>query len=316
MSIAPNPHIPELRTDIKAIEDNTGIYHEGSFNSRSNAIDFIDFHIINRIDTLLSYTPDAELEKLKQRAEKAKHRLEEIDRHLFKQLREQICSGNYTEGSFKKMICKYRDGDISQSGKIGYDNLDTFINALLADHPLPEATVAREPEMVFYQQTPARIILDLAERARLSPSDVFYDIGSGLGQVPILVNLLTGAKTRGIEYEPAYCDYATTCASQLNLPNVAFFNTPAQNGEYTDGSVFFMYTPFEGAMLQQMLELLKKESRKRTISIFTYGPCSPYVARQTWLYCVDGPADNIYALYEFRSRGGDTPTIAPISGTI
>lgn len=316
MSIARNPHIPELRTEILAIEDNTGIYHEENFNSRANALDFIDFHIIDRINTLLSDAPDTELEKLKQRAGKAKHRLEEIDARLFKQLREQIRSGDYADGAFKKMICKYCGGDINQSEKIGYDNLDTFINALLTDHPLPEATKAREPEMVFYQQTPARIILELAERARLTHGDVFYDIGSGLGQVPILVNLLTGAKTRGIEYEPAYCDYATACASKLNLPNVAFINTTAQNGDYANGSVFFMYTPFEGTMLQEMLDILKKESLQRNIRIFTYGPCSPHVARQNWLNCMNGQADDIYALYEFRSRGGDTPIIPPISGTI
>lgn len=308
--------ISGIRFEIQSIEDDTEIYQETHFNARANAIDFIDFHIIDRIDGLLTPGPNIDLDHLKLQAKKAKHRLEEIDGHLFKKLREQIRSGDYAEGSFKKMLCKYCGVDINQSGKIGYDNMDTFINALLTNRLPPEATIAREPEMVFYQQTPARIILELAERARLTPGDIFFDLGSGLGQVPILVNLLTGAKTRGVEYDPAYCDYATACASKLNLANVAFINKQAQNCDYAEGSVFFMYTPFEGTMLQQMLEVLKKESLKRTIRTFTYGPCSPQLTQQSWLSCVNGPANDIYALYEFRSRDGDTPTIAPISGTI
>ncbi len=291
----------EIRSDIQGIEEDVSIYHEAHFNARANAIDFIDFHIIGRIAGLLSTEPNAELETLKQRAEKAKQRLEDIDNNLFKRLREEITSAFYPPVSFKAMINKYLGGDFRIGlGKVGYDNLDVFVNGLLSDQPLPEAGISREPEMVFYQQTPARVIFELAGRASLTPDDVFFDIGSGLGHVPLLVNLLTGAKTRGVEYEPAYCDYATACVSRLNLANVAFINTTAQNADYTNGSVFFMYTPFDGLMLQQMLDNLKCESFKRPIRIFTYGPCSPQVAQQNWLGCVNGPADDIYALYEFK----------------
>jgi hypothetical protein len=294
--------IPEIRSDIQAIEDDADIYDEIHFGIRADTIDFIDFHIINRIDGLLpTAAPKTEFELLKQRAEKAKRRLEEIDDALFKRIKGRICSGDCTGAAFKATIRKYVDEDISPPNKIGYDNLDAFINGLLTNQPLPETTIKRQPDMVFYQQTPARVIFEMAERVRLTPNDVFLDIGSGLGQVAILINSLTGAKTRGIEYEPAYCDYATACASKLNLANVRFINTTAQNGDYAEGSVFFMYTPFEGTMLQEVLNILKKESLNRPIRIFTYGPCSPHVARQSWLTCVNSPAEDIYTLYEFRS---------------
>jgi hypothetical protein len=294
--------IPEIRSDIQAIEDDADIYDEIHFGPRADTIDFIDFHIIDRIDALLATELNNELETLKERADKAKHRLESIDTNLFKRLREQIRLGLYSQTFFGGVIHKYMGDDVSvAAGKVGYDNLDVFINGLLSDQPLPEASKARDPEMVFYQQTPARIVFELADRAHLTPGNMFFDIGSGLGHVPILVNLLTGANTRGIEYEPAYYDYATACALKLNLANVAFINTTAQNGNYAGGAVFFMYTPFEGHMLQQMLEILRKESLNRTIRVFTYGPCSPYIAQQNWLICVNGPADDVYTLYEFRS---------------
>jgi hypothetical protein len=294
--------LSEIRSDLQAIEDNADIYDETHFSTRADTIDFIDFHIISRIEgLLLTNVPTTEFEILKQRAEHAKHRLEEVDNVLFKQLREQIRSGSYAQASFKAMVRRYLDEDYNQPNKIGYDNQDAFINGLLTNQPLPEATIEQQPEMVFYQQTPARVIFEMADRARLTPNDVFFDLGSGLGQVAILINLLTGAKARGVEYEPAYCDYATSCASNLNLADVKFINTTAQNGNYAEGTVFFMYTPFEGVMLQEMLDILKKEAQQKTIRIFTYGPCSPNVARQSWLSCVNGAADSFYALYEFRS---------------
>jgi hypothetical protein len=294
--------LSEIRSDLQAIEDNADIYDETHFSTRADTIDFIDFHIISRIEgLLLTNVPTTEFEILKQRAEHAKHRLEEVDNVLFKQLREQIRSGSYAQASFKAMVRRYLDEDYNQPNKIGYDNQDAFINGLLTNQPLPEATIEQQPEMVFYQQTAARVIFEMADRARLTPNDVFFDLGSGLGQVAILINLLTGAKARGVEYEPAYCDYATSCASNLNLADVKFINTTAQNGNYAEGTVFFMYTPFEGVMLQEMLDILKKEAQQKTIRIFTYGPCSPNVARQSWLSCVNGAADSFYALYEFRS---------------
>jgi len=115
------------------------------------------------------------------------------------------------------------------------------------------------------------------------------------------VNLISGAGVRGIEYEPDYCHYAKTSASQLGLSNVEFINKDARNGDYTRGTVFFLYTPFGGRMLQDMLDILEKESKKRTITLFTYGPCSSHVARQHWLYGADDGADNPAQLYQFRS---------------
>jgi hypothetical protein len=302
MSIELTAHISEILIDIRGIEDDAGIYQEAHFNARANAMDFIDFHIIGRVENLLLTAPNAALETALKRIKTTAKRLEKINFNLFKRLREQIansaCSGDF----FSQIIREYL-GDVAgpATGKIGYNNLDAFVNGLLLNQILPESRLPRSPEMVFYQQTPARIIFELADRAALTPGDVFFDIGSGLGHVPILVNLLTGAKTVGIEYEPAYCDYASACALKLTLANVAFINTTAQNGDYATGTVFFMYTPFEGLMLQQMLNILKSESHKRPIRIFTYGPCSPLVSAQNWLNCVNGPAYDIYTLYEFKS---------------
>jgi len=161
--------------------------------------------------------------------------------------------------------------------------------------------------MVFYQQTTARIIFELVEEAHLTHDDVFYDLGSGLGHVPIIAHLLSGATTRGVEFEPAYCEYASACAAGLNLACVAFINEDARTSDYSSGTAFFMYTPFTGTILHDVLERLRREAQNRTIRIFTYGPLTPHVARQPWLERVHQHNNHIAALGIFRSRSLTQP---------
>jgi SAM-dependent methyltransferase len=155
--------------------------------------------------------------------------------------------------------------------------------------------------MVYYQPTPARVILELVEKADIGGGDVFYDLGSGLGQVPILVNLLTGARAVGVEFEPAYCEHAQECARRMNLSQVAFVNLDARVADYADGTVFFMYTPFEGQLLQEVLGRLRDEARKRVLRVCTYGPCTRQVSGQDWLWPVGQRAERVYELAVFRS---------------
>jgi hypothetical protein len=305
--------IYEIQSDIEVIERNSALYKETNFDSRVEAIDYIEFNILDRIEGLLqTINPPNELISLKQDAERVKRHLEDIDDTLFQRLRADIRRSGRTETTLQGWINEYvwRDSSGSEpqngiappiSSGIGYDSLDAFINGLLLINPIPLETKAREPEMVYYQQTPARIILELVEKAHLTGEDVFYDVGSGLGQVPILVHLLSGATAKGIEFEPAYCDYARGCAADLNLSGVEFINVDARTANYSDGTVFFMYTPFEGKLLQEVLEKLRGESRRRMIKLFTYGPCTPQVSRQSWLKGVDQNEADLYKLGIFRS---------------
>jgi hypothetical protein len=296
----------EIQSDIEAIKKNSALYEEINIDSRVAAIDHIEFNVIDRIEGLLqTANPPEELTPLKLYAERVKRQLENIDNNLFQRLRADIRMGNYKGTALKGLIQEYVGRDSTgnqQQDEIGYDSLDVFINGLLLIQPVPRETKAREPEMVYYQPAPARIIFEMIEKARLTQEDVFYDLGSGLGQVTILVNLLSGATAKGIEFEPAYCDYARVCAADLNLSYAEFINIDARIAEYSEGTDFFMYTPFEGRILQEALEKLRGESRRKRIRLFTYGPCTPQVSRQSWLKCEDQNGDHPYKLGVFRSR--------------
>jgi len=260
---------------------------------------------MDQMEELLRKTaqPD-DLVGLRYRAEKLKAALEEIDVKLFQRLQANIRTEGYTGKEFRDLINEYIDFNLDHNEhleEMGYDNLDVFINGLSLFQAMPEQTKVLEPEMVYYQKTPARIIFELVEKSHFKEGDVFFDLGSGLGQVAILVNLLAGIRVKGVEFEPAFCDYATDCATELNLSDVTFIHVDARRADYSEGTIFFMFTPFKGEILQEVLDILRKESLLRKIKVITYGPCTAQVALQSWLEFATPGDNNIYELGIFTS---------------
>ena len=68
----------------------------------------------------------------------------------------------------------------------GYDNLDIFINGLFPFPHIPHQIKDLEPEMVYYQKTPSKIVFEPVDKTHFTKEDVFFDLGSGLGQPAIL----------------------------------------------------------------------------------------------------------------------------------
>jgi SAM-dependent methyltransferase len=212
---------------------------------------------------------------------RALEELEFVDAALFARLRQEIRSGRLRGAELLGCIDAFVP-PASRSGG-GYGFLDAFLTQLLLDRPLPTASKTRDVEMIGYQRTPSTIALELIARASLTADDVFYDIGSGLGEVTVLANLLADATAKGVEYEPAYCEYAGEIASDLNLTRIDFLNADARDADFSDGTVFFMYTPFVGGLLRQVLNHLRASVETRRIRVFTYGPCTPEIAAHGWL---------------------------------
>jgi Histone methylation protein DOT1 len=293
----------KLQSYIEAIEKDVSLYEKRNFEKRNEVIDFIGFQVMDQIDECLPETtsPD-QLLQLRQRAERVRSALEATDQQLFQHVQSGIRLGRYSRTAFRTLISRYVDVNINDHHEyIGYDTLDVFINGWSLFQTMPEQTKDLEPEMVYYQKTPARIIFELVEKCHITQEDVFFDIGAGLGQVAILVNLLAGIPARGIEFEPAFCDYANDCAAELNLPDVTFINADARAADYSEGTIFFMFTPFRGEIMQAVLDILRQESQQRKIKIITYGPCTAQVASESWLNPVTPDDSNPYKLGIFSS---------------
>jgi hypothetical protein len=158
--------------------------------------------------------------------------------------------------------------------------------------------------MVSYQPTPARHIFDLLNRAQLTERDLLVDLGSGLGHVPLLTSICAGTRSIGIEIEAAYVNCARQSAHELNLDNLTFIHQDAREADLSRGTIFYLYTPFLGAVLRGVLDLLRKEANHREIRICTFGPCTPFVREEQWLKPVQTVDSGQVALFRSRNPQG------------
>ena len=145
---------------------------------------------------------------------------------------------------------------------------DTWVDDLLGIESAPPDTPNLPHGSVPYLPCGVEEILAMVRDVPLRQDDTFVDLGSGLGRVAILAHLLSGARARGIEIqEPLVIDARQRCAA-LSLPAVTFAHANVADVAL-DGSVFFLYAPFNGAMLTRVLERLEEAARKRSIVVCT-----------------------------------------------
>jgi hypothetical protein len=278
--------VPAIRADFQAIVQQERLSVEANFLERVQALDALTGRILERIENVqYVYGYHAELASLYHRAEQLWQELYAVNVQLFGRLQEQLVAGTVS-GPTLRQLCETYVGDIPSEPTwqdLEGDYLDVFINGVLGIGYPPEETRDLQSGMIGYHPTPARVILALIEHTRLQADDVFYDLGSGLGRVALMIGLLTVAQVKGVEYEPAYCAYAQERADSLRLARVTFLNIDARQADYSDGTVFFLYTPFTGRLLQEVLAKLAEAARRRPITLATYGACTRDVAQQSWL---------------------------------
>ena len=199
---------------------------------------------------------------------------------------------------------------VPQSGANGpeYDYLDELITGVLRFEETADPIVLRTAEMVSYQPTPARHIFDLIDRTALNEDDVLVDLGSGLGHVPLVASICTRARSIGVELEPVYVDCARKSAETLNLKRVTFIQQDARTANLTEGTVFYMYTPFTGTMLRAVLDSLEREGNRRDIRLCTFGPCTATVAAENWLEFVEVPQADRISIFRSCSPNDERTT--------
>jgi hypothetical protein len=183
---------------------------------------------------------------------------------------------------------------------LGFDSLDELVSGVLQLREPGEPNLQRSPEMVPYQPTPVRHILHLITASALAKNDVFVDLGSGLGHVPLLVSVVTGAQSLGIEVQATYVASARECAQSLNLSRVRFIRQDAREADLSSGTVFYLYSPFNGSILTDVLSTLRMESTRRSIKICSLGPCTRTVANETWLKASTLPYSGRMTVFDSR----------------
>lgn len=257
-----------LSASLDALERDASLLEPRRLRERTDALD--------RLEARLFALPDEDT-ALRARIEALSAALESVNNSLYQDLCERIRRGIGADG-----LRQWAATADAASPDEGYDHLDALLAGVLRLEE-PAAPAALAAEMVFYQPTPARHIFESIGRADLGEDDVLLDLGSGLGHVVLAAAILSPARCVGIEQDSAYVDSANRCAEALGLRNAAFVAGDVREADLSQGTVFYLYTPFTGTMLRRVLERLRQEAGRRVIRIATLGPCTAVVAQESWL---------------------------------
>jgi hypothetical protein len=227
--------------------------------------------------------------------------LEAANGKLYQAVRDQIQRG---DGCGLLLEAIGQQDPVNEAGRCvrgdSYDYLDELVGGVLRLEK-PEAEVSLlEKEMVRYQPTPARHMMDLIFQAALTEKDVLIDLGSGMGHVPILAGVCSYAQCIGVELEAAYVHCARLSAKALGLGKVSFIQQDARVADLSAGTVFYLYTPFTGSILRSVLDSLCKAAANRETRVCTFGPCAAILAREPWLKSAETPAVDRITVFSSR----------------
>jgi hypothetical protein len=295
---------------VRQLEEEPWLLEPDRLRERLEALD--------RLDASLAFLPDVSEgvpgagwkgAELSLRARAVCARLEAANGELYGAIRGEIQRGRGRDALLRWVETSSEEAKGGVVNGVGYDYLDELVSGVLQFEEPDAGETAREPEMVFYQPTPARHIFNLIGGhliggAGLSGEDVVVDLGSGLGHVPLLVSICTDACSIGIELEAAYVECARNCAQRLNVKRAVFLCEDARATDLSGGTVFYLYTPFAGSILREVLDRLKREAATRRIRICTYGPCTSVVAEEPWLEAAAAPEMDRIVLFRSRDWSG------------
>ena len=289
-----------LRLELAQFEADGSLVEEANVEGRTRALDFLAF-----VDeTIRAWGGRPVFDDLSRRSDALRARLIATNSRLFDRVRSALWSGALRGEALRRELNRYTNYAPDQGGSLhlGYDGLDTLVWAVLQLDRQDGSVECPEPEMVHYEPTPARVILDLIDHVGVTPGDVFYDFGSGLGLVAILVHLLVGITTKGIEIQTSLCSSAQRTARELGLADVHFVNGDVRDVDFSDGTVFYLFTPFRGKMLRQVFDQLGQLAKRRSVRVCTFGPCTRQALGQPWLEAYDPGSAHDFKLATFQSR--------------
>jgi SAM-dependent methyltransferase len=136
-----------------------------------------------------------------------------------------------------------------------------------------------------YQPSQAVPLKKLLHTLRIPPGKVLVDFGCGKGKVLLIASEFGFAEVRGVEVSPVLCDIARkNCATYREKTNTKtqFVIVHTDAREYPiadDEEVFFLFNPFDAAIVQQVMQHLSVSlsRRKRKIWIL-YGQAVHHAA--------------------------------------
>jgi SAM-dependent methyltransferase len=173
------------------------------------------------------------------------------------QVRQRIAAGTHDRLAFRALLLD-----------VPPDARDAWLDHVLGLGALPDDGPELPPGCVPYLPCGVDALIEIVDIAEVGPTDVFVDVGSGVGRAMALVHLLTGAAAIGIEIQSVLVDVGRDVARVVSsrISNV-HGDAVDLTGHMMIGSVFFLYCPFSGERLRQVLVDLEAIAQTRSIRV-------------------------------------------------
>jgi SAM-dependent methyltransferase len=147
---------------------------------------------------------------------------------------------------------------------------------------------SRDAEHKIYTPTIYRMIFQVLRRLPLKDSDVFVDLGCGKGRVVCCAAHLGAARVIGIEYVKEICEIADKNAELMRHRRspITIKHGEAQDYDFTEGTVFYMYNAFGPNTLRTVLSKIEAglQRNPREVRIAYVNPMYGLVIRERkWL---------------------------------
>jgi hypothetical protein len=271
----------DLHSLLRGLEANSSLFQPEQLRERLIALDDLDagFGGLDSEDSTMCMNS-----QLLERARVLKTRFEGANAERYQSIRSELVRTGQPDTLLQWLQgSECQNESTSPLSGLGFDSRDELVSGILQLRDPSDPSLQRSPEMVPYQPTPVRHILHLIAACQLAEEAVFVDIGSGLGHLPVLVSMLTGVRSLGIEVQAAYVARAQECAQYLRLRRVQFVAQDARDADLSNGTVFYLYSPFTGSILADVLRMLRIESSRRSIRICSLGPCTHTIANERWV---------------------------------
>jgi cyclopropane fatty-acyl-phospholipid synthase-like methyltransferase len=114
------------------------------------------------------------------------------------------------------------------------------------------------------------------DRLELAPSDTFVDLGCGKGRVVCCAARRNIRMAIGVDLDRELCEQADANSKRMNHRNapITILNLPAQEADYRECTVVFMFNPFGPGTLTSVLQRIKASliSNPRKVKIAYVNP--------------------------------------------
>lgn len=146
---------------------------------------------------------------------------------------------------------------------------DAWLDAALGLAGIPDDGPELPRGCVPYLPCPVADLLHVVDRTPIGASDVVVDVGSGAGRAATAIHLLTGATVVGVDIQTGMVDASRALARRLGLTGVSFTlgDAAALAASVDAATVFFLYCPFGGDRLAELLARLEPLARVRPIRV-------------------------------------------------